>query len=203
MSRAVSPSSPRATNSVVSTKIWLESFFCCATRLTQFWPSLIFGKTPNQNWNGTDIFNRKSTSSENPSTNLIFDKIFFLTKLTLFFGVSTQRIFDEVVFWRKVSVQLKHTSTVPTRLLNTTLWFDTSKKLAFAWVQLYSKYAEFVANREIPVQIVFYENLKKNSTFEMQEILRFFKEKFKFSATDGNKRVRCLEKPEGSRMNIR
>ena len=88
----------------------------------------------------------------------------------------------------------KHTGTASLAQFNSTKWFQTVEKQSTWWVNVHHKYAEFSSHNNFPTHVLFYENLKNNSTLEMGRFLNFLKQNYNFYPTDGLRRLECLSK---------
>ena len=88
----------------------------------------------------------------------------------------------------------KHIGSADLEKFNSTKWFQTVKGLSTKWLNLHSKYAEYSNANNLPMHVLFYENLKTNSTHEMGRFLNFMKKNYDFYPTDGLRRLNCLSK---------
>ena len=88
----------------------------------------------------------------------------------------------------------KHTGWASKDQFNTTKWSQTVEELSYEWVHLYTKHANQSRIRQLPLNVIFYEDLKLNSTHQMELVLNFMKEQFKFHPWDALRRLQCLSK---------
>ena len=88
----------------------------------------------------------------------------------------------------------KHTGVAVLEKFNSTKWFQHTSSSATKWGAVNSKYAEYTRQNKIPMHIMFYENLKVNSTREMETVLEFLENNFGFRPDEEDRRLKCLEK---------
>ena len=88
----------------------------------------------------------------------------------------------------------KHTASAGHEVFNTTKWTDVAQGLSTRWVELHLKYVSWAKTYAKPMHIIFYENLKSNSTNEMGKFLHFYRKHFGFYPEDAERRLRCLSK---------
>ena len=88
----------------------------------------------------------------------------------------------------------KHTASAGHEVFNTTKWTDVAQGLSTRWVELHLKYVSWAKTYAKPMHIIFYENLKSNSTNEMKKFLHFYRKHFGFYPEDAERRLRCLSK---------
>ena len=88
----------------------------------------------------------------------------------------------------------KHTGRASMEQFNKTNWFQSVQELSSEWFNLYSKHVEQSKANRVPLIIIFYENLKINSTHQMERILNFMNEHYDFFPKDGLRRLKCLSK---------
>ena len=60
------------------------------------------------------------------------------------------------------------------------------------WVRHYHRYITESASKNIPLKIVYYENLQTDSVKEMKEILEFLEDAIGFKADNKKKRLSCI-----------
>ena len=53
-------------------------------------------------------------------------------------------------------------------------------------------YGNFILKHQIPIKLIFYEDLKESPKTEMQKVLNFLKKNFNFEPDDAKHRMYCL-----------
>jgi len=87
---------------------------------------------------------------------------------------------------------LGHVGHADPAAFNTTDWDDFVEKMSGRWVRHYHRYITESASKNIPLKIVYYENLQTDSVKEMKEILEFLEEAIGFKADNKKKRLSCI-----------
>jgi hypothetical protein len=60
------------------------------------------------------------------------------------------------------------------------------------WVRHYHRYISESASKNIPLKIVYYENLQADSVREMEQVLEFLEEAIGFKADKKKQRLSCI-----------
>jgi hypothetical protein len=60
------------------------------------------------------------------------------------------------------------------------------------WVRHYHRYISESASKNIPLKIVYYENLQEDSVREMEHVLEFLEEAIGFKADNKKQRLSCI-----------
>ena len=77
---------------------------------------------------------------------------------------------------------------------NTTAWDDTVDKVTGRWRNFYTGYVLKGRRFNVPVHVVYYENLKQNVTREIEGILDFYKTAIGFEPANAQDRIDCITK---------
>ena len=75
---------------------------------------------------------------------------------------------------------------------NSTVWFDTISQVTIRWKKVYSDYVRRCAELSIPLHVIYYEQLKENTTAQVREILKFYKEATGFEPENVESRIECI-----------
>ena len=58
--------------------------------------------------------------------------------------------------------------------------------------ELHIFYAHYIMENQVPTQLLFYEDLKENSSNEMRKVMSFLKTNYNFAPADATRRMKCL-----------
>lgn len=75
---------------------------------------------------------------------------------------------------------------------NTTVWDDWIKHVSYRWQKLYSDYVIKCDSMNIPIHVIYYENLKEDTVKEVKSILNFYNETINFVPDNVEDRIECL-----------
>lgn len=87
---------------------------------------------------------------------------------------------------------LGHVGHADPAAFNTTAWDDFVVKMSARWVRHYHRYISESASKNIPLKIVYYENLQEDSVREMKHVLEFLEEAIGFKADNKKQRLSCI-----------
>ena len=76
---------------------------------------------------------------------------------------------------------------------NSTEWIDSINHVAGRWRNFYVGYAETTAKLNIPIHLIYYENLKDNTIGEVKDLLQFYEDSIGFIPDHKDERIACLE----------
>ena len=86
-----------------------------------------------------------------------------------------------------------HTASANQAVFNSSSWYKMIDTLSVHWRDLHVAYANFLLkHRNIPLHVIFYENLKESPLKEMTDLLEYLKINFGFSTPDTEDRLTCL-----------
>ena len=84
-----------------------------------------------------------------------------------------------------------HTGTAKERIFRGQNWEETGKNMLRNWKNLTQEAVE--KRRTLPLHLFYYEDLKRNATFEMEIILDFIEQEDIYIVPDRDQRIRCLQ----------
>jgi len=87
---------------------------------------------------------------------------------------------------------LGHVGHADPAAFNTTDWDDFVVKMSGRWVRHYHRYISESASKNIPLKIVYYENLQADSVREIKQVLEFLEEAIGFKADKKKQRLSCI-----------
>ena len=75
---------------------------------------------------------------------------------------------------------------------NSTVWFETVSQVTIRWKKFYSEYVRKTASLSIPLHVIYYEQLKENTTAQVRQILQFYKNTTGFEPDNVEERIECI-----------
>merc|ERR1712176_425686 len=98
-----------------------------------------------------------------------------------------------VAEWRRRHGQ-NHSAVKSEKIFEEKEWNETAKNMLKNWKELAEEAIEIGKNGNLPFHLFFFEDLKANSTKEMEKILDFIEQEKIYFVPDREKRLRCLQK---------